>query len=73
MIRGIAVTCTSCGAVKAPHGRSLARGTEAGFCTTHNCTGYNEVPYPGCLFPGETLEHFPWACAYATEEVPDAA
>lgn len=55
MLVGIQVTCTVCGLQKKPHGRSSPIGLS--YCD-ENCPGYNEPPYPGCLWPGETAHQF---------------
>lgn len=44
--------CTICGMRKRPHGRSVALEMENGMCG-HDCTGYNQEPRAGHLWPGE--------------------
>jgi hypothetical protein len=45
-------TCTTCGLVKKPHGRSLPLEMSMGYCDS-DCPGYYQDPKPGHLFPGE--------------------
>jgi len=44
--------CTICGKRKAPRGRSVPDATAMSRCTAE-CTGYNEDPQPGHLWPDE--------------------
>ena len=53
---GIAVTCTICGHMKKPIGRSGPLG--AYYCERDTCTGYDTEPFPGSLWPNETEEEF---------------
>jgi len=67
---GIEVECVVCHRRKAPHGRSVPY--ELGLCN-HECPGYDKEPLPGCLWPGETEESFPFSiCRNATREVCNA-
>jgi hypothetical protein len=70
---GVAVTCTVCGNIKAPHGRSAL--SEMRYCQgfpVDYCRGYLEKPYPGRLWPGETEEDFGYiSCTNATREIPE--
>jgi hypothetical protein len=68
MLRGIAVICTVCGLRKKPHGRSAP--PEIHYCN-QDCSGYQDEPKPGCLWPGETEADFGYPiCDNATEEIP---
>lgn len=68
---GISVTCTICGYMKKPHGRSAPPGIK--YCDD-DCPGYNQDPKPGCLWPRETYEEFGYPCCdNATKEVLDDA
>lgn len=59
---GIAVICAVCGYRKKPIGRSAPVGMV--MCEYHfpgdpsNCDGYNERPYAGHLWPGESEADF---------------
>lgn len=59
---GIGVTCTVCGGVKDPVGRSLMFSG-----CNRDCKGYRYDPKPGDLFPGETDADFGYpSCSHAT-------
>lgn len=49
---GVAVSCTYCGLLKKPIGRSAAIAMANGLCYP-DCPGYYEEPQPGSLWPGE--------------------
>lgn len=67
MKQGIAVRCAVCGMTKQPHGRSAPFGS---FYCADDCSGYDQDPKPGCLWPGETAVEFGYAvCDNATREV----
>lgn len=57
---GIRVTCTVCGDVKQPRGRSAAMCSS--YCNSHDCDGYRLDPKPGDLWWGETDADFGYAC-----------
>lgn len=52
---GIRVACATCGRTKTPRGRSAPAA--ASYCTW-GCPGYDQPPYVGDLWPGETEEQF---------------
>jgi hypothetical protein len=54
---GKRVICTTCNRTKKPIGRSAALEMANSLCD-QECPGYNQPPYPGQLWPGETLEDF---------------
>lgn len=56
---GISVTCTVCGFMKKPIGRSGSPA--AHYCRYEECVGYKDPPYVGSLWPGETEEEFGYA------------
>lgn len=58
--------CTACGMNKKPRGRSASLGMGNDLCD-HECPGYDQPPYPGDLWPGETAEEFGYPCQ-TTEE-----
>lgn len=45
--------CTLCGRRKAPRGRSVAAEVVEGFCMQAMCSGYDQEPTPGHLWPEE--------------------
>jgi hypothetical protein len=53
--KGEQVICTTCGKPKKPIGRDAPIRMAGSLCD-YDCPGYNQVPYPGQLWPGETLE-----------------
>ena len=57
---GIAVRCVTCGMTKAPRRRSVPFGS---FLCESACTGFNEDPQPGDLWPGETDADFGYPCS----------
>jgi hypothetical protein len=63
---GIAVTCTTCGRNKKPHGRSAPVGS---WLCDEQCQGYHQMPWPGCLWPGETDEEFGYPCCDRATEL----
>ena len=64
---GIAVVCTICHQMKAPHGRSVPMG--ASYCT-EECEGYELDPHVGCLWPRETSKDFGYQhCDKGTVEI----
>lgn len=66
---GIQVTCTVCGHMKQPVGRSSALG--AHYCRYDECYGYDQPPFVGSLWPGETEEEFGYAIGpHGTKEQP---
>lgn len=52
---GASVECKVCGQRKKPIGRSAP--LEMYLCDWE-CPGYNQEPFPGDLWPGETREEF---------------
>ena len=52
---GISVECAVCHQVKKPRGRSAPLGPM--YCT-RECEGYDQEPYVGDLWPGETSQDF---------------
>ena len=54
---GIEVTCTVCGRVKSPRGRSCPPAYGGALCDS-DCVGYRLEPLPGDLWPGENEEDF---------------
>lgn len=48
-------TCTSCGKVKAPRGRSIPLPAAGGYCTWW-CTGYDQEPRAGHYWYGEEVD-----------------
>ena len=59
---GVTVTCSVCGQMKNPVGRSAPLGTS--YCEPRwygspgGCEGYYREPFPGSLWPGETEAEF---------------
>ena len=70
--RGIAVECQVCGVIKAPIGRALPAGLYR--CQPSECEGYDEPPFPGSLWPGESEAEFgyPVGVVGTKEELRDA-
>lgn len=58
--------CTVCGLNKKPRGRSAPLEMANGLCD-HECEGYDQPPFAGDLWPGETAEEFGYPCQ-TTEE-----
>lgn len=54
---GVSVECTVCHRRKKPRGRSAPLEMANSLCD-HECTGYDQPPEPGFLWPGETREQF---------------
>jgi protein gp37 len=54
---GQSVNCTVCGRRKQPSGRSAPMDTAGSMCDS-DCTGYRAEPFPGQLWPGETMGDF---------------
>ncbi len=54
---GVAVYCAVCGRRKKPVGRSAPLEMANSLCD-NECMGYNQEPYPGELWLGETREEF---------------
>lgn len=52
---GIEVECPVCGMIKAPRGRSVPM---ARLMCSWECSGYDQEPYSGSLWPDETEEDF---------------
>lgn len=46
------VSCQVCGRRKPPIGRDVAAETAGGYCE-HECTGHDQEPLGGHLWPGE--------------------
>lgn len=68
MKRGIRVTCTTCGHMKNPIGRS---GPMQVIYCDWGCPGYRGEPRVGSLWPGETDADFGYPSGDdGTEEVP---
>jgi hypothetical protein len=57
---GIAVYCAVCRHQKKPRGRSAPMGLR--MCDME-CRGYDEAPFVGDLWPGETEEDFGYPCS----------
>ena len=54
---GVAVICTVCNLRKKPVGRSAPLEMCNSLCDWE-CTGYDEKPHAGHLWPGETQEEY---------------
>lgn len=66
MIFGKYVECTVCHLYKKPHGRDAPNNN---WCD-EDCSGYNNFPKPGCLWPGESKEDFGYPiCHNAIEDL----
>lgn len=50
-VKGVELECAVCHRTKAPRGRSVPLGMDR--CDSE-CKGYQQEPYPGSLWPGET-------------------
>lgn len=62
---GIHVYCETCNRQKKPHGRSAPMDH---YLCDQECSGYNDEPRPGCLWPGETSEEFGYPhCEYGVK------
>jgi hypothetical protein len=57
---GIAVYCGTCGHRKKPRGRSAPMGLH--MCD-YECSGYDQSPLVGDLWPSETEEDFGYPCS----------
>ena len=53
---GITVECAVCGNMKQPVGRDASG--HAHYCTRYTCEGYDQEPFAGSLWPGESEEDF---------------
>lgn len=54
---GISVECVVCHLEKAPRGRSVPIPMASGLCS-YDCSGYNQEPFPGSLWPNESEMDF---------------
>lgn len=59
--------CTVCGLNKNPRGRSAPLEMASSLCHPSECEGYDQPPYAGDLWPGETAQDFGYPCQ-TTEE-----
>ncbi len=67
---GVAVQCTVCGLRKKPIGRSAPVAMANGLCD-HECSGYDQEPKPGSLWPGESERDLGHPCGVnGTREEP---
>lgn len=71
---GERVNCTVCRKRKAPIGRRVPLEMSNGMCS-RDCPGYDQRPYPGDLWPGETRRDFGYPiecplCQRKTEDLP---
>lgn len=65
--RGIRVKCAVCGRDKRPIGRSASIQS---YLCADECPGYDQAPYVGSLWPGETDADFGYPCGdHGTEPV----
>ncbi len=48
--------CTMCHRMKAPRGRDTSPAAAGSYCTQGDCAGYDGVPHPEMLWPGEQRE-----------------
>ena len=66
---GVRVDCLRCGRMKQPWGRSVPYASVGAYCYHDSCSGWDEEPLPGSLFPGESEHEFGYPCGLNGVEI----